>query len=485
LLSSGAASAMTSDDTRPARLAVLGGGLTGAALAIHAIRASGGPLAIDVVEPAAELGRGTAYGTTDPVHRINVPSRRMSLFGDDPEHLTRWLFAHAALPDPASTDAQGDHYVARAAFGSYVADVLAETVAAAGPRLAFRHHRVRAVAITASCGGWTVGLSDGRSLDADGVALCCGHAAPVLPCRVTESALRHSGFVPNPWVGEAFAPLGPRDALLLVGTGLTMADAVASLVRTGHRGPATAISRRGLLARPQGLFLEGFDPFAGVPPPITALGLLRLVRRRVRDFEADVGWQPVVDALRLRLFPIWTGLPPEEQRRVVRRLLPFWDVHRFRAAPQPHDLLQAERREGRLTVERAGLVGLDAEDGRLVATLRRPGGTTERRAFDAVVLCTGPGNALDTDPLVDDLVAAGLARPDTVGLGLAVDAESRLRARDGGLHATFRAFGPVTRGSFGEMTGEPDIVKHVARIAPGLLGDLARNVTLARDRIHC
>jgi uncharacterized NAD(P)/FAD-binding protein YdhS len=472
LLANGDAAAMTPDATRPARLAILGGGLTGAALAIHAIRSSKGRLAIDLVEPAADLGRGIAYGTTDPVHRINVPSHRMSLFGDDSEHLTRWLFAHGLLPDPASTDARDQHYVARAAFGNYVADVLAETVAAAGPRAAFRHHRVRAVAITAAGSGWTVGLSDGRSLEADGVALCCGHAAPVLPCAVTEAAQRHSGFVRNPWIGDAFAPIGQRDAVLLVGTGLTMADAVASLVRTGHRGPVTAISRRGLLARPQGLFLDGFDAFADALPPTTALGLLRLVRRRVRDLEADVGWEPVVDALRLRLFPIWTGLPPAEQRRVVRRLLPFWEVHRFRAAPQPHDLLEAERREGRLTVERAGLVGLDAEGGRLVATLRRPGGRTERRAFDAVVLCTGPGNALDTDPLVGGLVAAGLVRPDAVGLGLAVDAESRLRDRHGGLHATFRAFGPVTRGSFGEMTGEPDIVRHVARIAPGLLGAL-------------
>ena len=472
MLANGDEAAVTPDATRPARLAVLGGGLTGAALAIHAIRSSQGRLAIDVVEPAAELGRGIAYGTTDPVHRINVPSRRMSLFGDDPEHLTRWLFAHGILPDPASTDDRGNHYVGRAAFGSYVGDVRAETVAAAAPRLAFQHHRARTIAVTSAGSGWAVGLSDGRSLEVDGVALCCGLAAPVLPCRVTDAALRHPGFVRNPWIGDAFATVGMGDAVLLVGTGLTMADAVASLARIGHRGPVTAISRPGLLARPQALFLDGFDAYADAPRPTTALGLLQLVRRRVRDREAEVGWQPVVDALRLRLFPIWTGLPPEEKRRVVRRLLPVWQVHRFRTEPQPPELLQLQHRDGRLTVERAGLVGLDAEEGRLVATLRRPGGTTERRAFDAVVLCTGPGNPLDTDPLVGDLLAAGLVRPDAVGLGLAVDAESRLCDRHGGLHATFRAFGPVTRGSLGEMTGAPDIVRHIERIAPGLLGAL-------------
>ena len=112
------------------RIAILGGGLTGAALAMHALRGASGPLAIDVVEPAAELGRGAAYGTTDPAHRINVPSHRMSLFPDDPGHLTRWLFDRGVLPDAASTVDEGDHYVPRGAFGAYAADALARAAAA-------------------------------------------------------------------------------------------------------------------------------------------------------------------------------------------------------------------------------------------------------------------------------------------------------------------------------------------------------------------
>jgi uncharacterized NAD(P)/FAD-binding protein YdhS len=59
---------------RPLRLAVIGGGFAGAALIIHAINAAERPLAIEVVEPSAGLGRGAAYRVTDPVHRINVPS---------------------------------------------------------------------------------------------------------------------------------------------------------------------------------------------------------------------------------------------------------------------------------------------------------------------------------------------------------------------------------------------------------------------------
>ncbi len=459
-------------DDDAARLTIVGGGLTGAALAIHAARAGTGPLAVELVEPAAALGRGAAYGTADPVHRINVPTHRMSLFPDDPGHLTRWLFDRGVLPDPASTDARGDHYVARAAFGAYAGEALAATLAGAGPRVTFRHHRARAASVAAAGSGWRVALDDGREIRADGVALCPGHPAPVLPCPVSEPARRHPGFVANPWRGDAFARVGPDDAVLLVGTGLTMLDTLASLERAGHRGPVTAVSRRGLLPRPQGAFPDGFDPFADAPMPRGALDLLRTLRRGLRDVAPEACWQAVVDAFRFRLRPMWAGLPAPEQRRVLRRLLPLWEVHRFRAAPQAHALVERRRGSGRLAIERAGLAGLEAEAGRLVATLARPEGGLARRSFDAAVLCTGPGGALRTDPLVRDLVARGLARPDAVGLGLAVDAESRLAKGTAGHHEALWAFGPVTRGSFGEMTGEPDIVRHLARVAPTVLAAL-------------
>ena len=460
----------------PPRLAILGGGLTGAALAAHALRSAAGPLAIDIVEPAETLGRGAAYGTADPAHRINVPSSRMSLYPDDPGHLTRWLFGRGVLPDAASTASEGDHYVPRAAFGAYAADALARAVREAAHRVTLRHHRARASAVYPSGAGWRVALDGGRVLVADAVALCTGHPAPSPPCPVSGAARCHPGLVADPWHPGAFAGIASGDAVLLVGTGLTMLDALATLDRSGHRGPVLAVSRRGLLPRPQGAFVSGFDPFAGTPLPRTALDLLRSLRGGLDRLTPAHGWQEVVDAFRARLTPLWCALPPAEQRRVARRLLPFWEVHRFRAAPQLHALAERWRREGRLTIGRAALAGLAVADGRLVAQLRRAPGAPQRLSFDAVALCTGPDSALRTDPLVRDLVGRGLARADGIGVGIAVDPDGRVLDPDGRVldragaaRDTLRAFGPVTRGSFGEMTGEPDIVRHIARTVPGLL----------------
>jgi uncharacterized NAD(P)/FAD-binding protein YdhS len=63
-------------------------------------------------------------------------------------------------------------------------------------------------------------------------------------------------------------------------------------------------------------------------------------------------------------------------------------------------------------------------------------------------------------------VREGLARPDATATGLAVDDRSHLIDRQGLAQANLFAFGPLTRGSFGEMTGAPDITRQIERVAP-------------------
>ena len=453
------------------RIAVIGGGFTGAAFIIHAIRAShlpagngiGPRLQFDLVERSAEIGRGIAYGTRDPLHRINVPSDRMSLFGDDPTHATRWLVAHDLL-DPGSTDANGHHYVSREHYGAYVAATLRDTVAAAGDRVRLTHWRASATAIRVNGAVHEVALDTGLSLEADRVALCIGHAAPTLPCEVSDATLRDPALIANPWAPRAFERI-PQDAsVLVVGTGLTMADCAVSLLARGHRGPVTAISRRGLLAQPQGIFSSAADFLAGAQPPSTVRAVLRMLRERVAREAPLHGWQPAVDALRFDLPRIWQALPAPEQRRVVRRLLPFWDVHRFRVAPQVHAVLRDAIEARQVVVETLGITGVAPTRDGLLVTLRQRFGTLEQRVFDRIVFCTGPARDISANPLVGSLLAAGRARLDGPGIGLDVDAQSQLRDRDGNLVAGLFAFGPITRGSFGEMTGAPDITRHIEQL---------------------
>ena len=500
--------------TAPIRIVVIGGGFTGLAFIIHAIRTrlgigrnrgdsdeesgseSGPLLQFDLIERNGELGRGIAYGTPDRLHRINVPSDRMSLLADDPRHATRWLLEHDTL-DPGSTDANGHHYVAREHYGAYVAATLSETLTLAGERVRFtrwpanataiRSHAAAKATTSGNTGGhgeehtetnsFDVVLDSGHVLEGDRVVLCIGHAPPALPCAVSEEALGDPALIVNPWAPRVFEGVPREASVLIVGTGLTMADCAVSLLARDHRGPITAISRRGLLAQPHGLFSDGADFLRDGSPPDTARALVRLLRKRIAHDTPQTGWQPTVDAFRFDLPRLWGALPPQEKRRVIRRLLAFWDVHRFRVAPQVHAALRDAIDTARISIERLGIAGIERSRDGLVATLRRPTGELDQRVFDRIVFCTGPSRNITGNPLVRSLLDAGLARLDATGVGLDVTLQSQIKSEDGRPVPGLFALGPITRGTFGEMTGAPDIARHIEKwlkqATPHLLAQVA------------
>lgn len=455
------------------RIIVIGGGFTGAAFIIHAIRALRGPLDFEVIESCDEIGRGISYSATDPLHRINVPAERMSLFPEDPLHAARWLFDKDILPgDGSSADGAGNHYVPRRDYGAYVGDTLRRTLAETRHRVRLRHHRTEAQDVRRQGAQWSVELADGGTVTGDFVILSFGHAAPRAPFPISVAAA-DPRLVTDPWRNDALSGLRPDASLLLVGTGLTMVDMVETLLSRGHRGGITVMSRHGLLPRPHGLFGVGFDLLQGSAPPGSALALLRLVRRRTREaVRQGLGWQPVADAVRFDLGNIWPALPAAEQRRVIKHLLPYWDVHRFRISPQACATLERAMWTGRVVLQKAAVLSVEAESRALVATLRRDG-AVERRTYGGVVLCIGPDKDLNRNPLARSLLASGLARTDALQLGLDVDRHSRLVASDGHVHATLLALGPMTRGTFGEMTGAPDIARQIVIVARSMADSVA------------
>ena len=106
------------------------------------------------------------------------------------------------------------------------------------------------------------------------------------PGGVSDEAAASPFYIGDPWDARA-VELIPQDApVLIMGTGLTTADLLISLNRNGHRGPVTALSRRGLLpsihqeARSYPSYIEHHIG-EGAEPPTTA-GLMRLIREEVR-----------------------------------------------------------------------------------------------------------------------------------------------------------------------------------------------------------
>ncbi|HEY0292750.1 MAG TPA: FAD-dependent oxidoreductase [Hansschlegelia sp.] len=451
-------------------VAIVGGGFTGAAVAHQLARRAPGAFRIVVIEPRERLGAGVAYSTPNPAHRINVPASRMTLIQSDPCHFDRWLKADGALSDdPEALLPDRRAFPSRSVFGRYVAETI-EPYLLSGQ---IEHLCARARAIGGDpAAGYDIALSDGGALRADYVVLAASHPAPSLLPAFRPIA-------DDPRLVQDTQPRGSLDGVatdarvLIVGTGLTMADIVASLDARGHRGPIVAVSRRGLLSRGHAETPGDEYGVFSDPPSRTAIAILRRIRRTVAAARAEGRpWQHVLDAVRAQGHAIWANLPEGERRKIVRRLRPFWDVHRFRVAPQVEAILRRRREEGSLEIVVGEPVSSAASAGGISVTLRRRGGATEVRTFDAVTLATGPGHRslVHDDPLISGLAKAGVIGLDTVGLGLAVDPQNRAIGADGSASPTFWIAGPLARGSVGELMGLPEVARHAEAVA----GDIVK-----------
>jgi uncharacterized NAD(P)/FAD-binding protein YdhS len=445
-------------------IAIVGGGFTGGAVAYHLARRAT-QARILVFEPRELLGAGLAYDTADDSHRINVPAGKMSLVPGDESHFSRWIAAtDAVADDPGAKGPDGNLYPRRRVFGRYVASELAPLIA----RRVVGHVRETIVRIARSGEDWEIETAAGQSYRATIVVLATTHPPPAVPQILDRAFGTDPRLVRDPSDGNALAAIGPEARVLIVGTGLTMADVVASLDAHGHNGRITAISRRGLLSRghpaePQPLFGSFNDH------PHTALSLLRAVRSTIDDaLKSGHSWHGVLDQVRAQAQSFWPGLGVREQRRLVRHLRPFWDVHRFRIAPQVAGVLQRRIADGSLEVFAASLRSAALVPGGLeVEYARRQAERSEKRVFDAVVITTGPGHGtvLGTAPHLAGLAEAGWIVADPVGLGIATSRKGHALDRNGQAVADLFIAGPLARGTFGELMGLPQVSDYADFIA--------------------
>ena len=88
-----------SNSTPMRRIVIVGGGATGSIAAMNALRIAPEGWEVCIVEKRSEIGRGLAYSTREPDHRLNVRASNMGVFADDPGHFTRWLTARGIRTD--------------------------------------------------------------------------------------------------------------------------------------------------------------------------------------------------------------------------------------------------------------------------------------------------------------------------------------------------------------------------------------------------
>lgn len=108
---------------------------------------------------------------------------------------------------------------------------------------------------------------------------------------------------------------------------------------------------------------------------------------------------------------------------------------------------------------------------------RRSGKSRELRV-QRIINCTGPEtDCLKADsPLLTSLLRAGLARPDSLFLGLACADDGALIDAHGAAHANLYALGSARKGALWESTAVPEIRVQAAALAEVLMSNTERTL---------
>ncbi|MBV8526298.1 MAG: FAD/NAD(P)-binding protein [Acetobacteraceae bacterium] len=452
---------MTSKSDQGVRIAVIGAGVSGVLTAIHLLWRCRREDRVYLVEKRASLGPGVAYATRHPLHLVNIRAENMSAFADEPDHFVKWL---GRLPERERANAGcktlAGLFVRREIYGRYIQELLHDTITRQGGAQNLFIVIDTATALAQGGRGLLLETEVGRTYEVDAAVLAIGNFPP--------GDQNLPGYINNPWAEDALDGLHPGLPVVLIGTGLTAVDTILMLQERGFDGPIYAFSRHGLLPQAH----APASPWSGfrldADDRRSLVSLTRAVRREVQRAAAvGVDWRCVVDALRPEVQHLWTEFSMDDRRRFVHHLRPYWDVHRHRMAPPVAEAVAAMRKTGQLQVASGRIISIEPGQKGLHLRWRSRSRAEGEILAQRVVDCRGPGTdyARLPSPLTRQMLADGLARPDPCRLGLETTPLGALVGRNGVPSSAIFGVGPVTRGTFWEITSVPDIREHAEAVA--------------------
>jgi uncharacterized NAD(P)/FAD-binding protein YdhS len=468
-------------DTRT--ILIIGAGFSGTAVAIHLLRLPHStPLRIVLIE-RGQMARGLAYARREGSYLLNVPAGRMSASSLDPLEFLE--YAQRKLPHATAED-----FLPRELYGQYLEASLLRAAQASPPHVRLERIPGEVVAIERAhrTSRVEVYFEGGGRIMAHAVVLAPGNPPPAP--LIGSDKLPETHYVADPWQSPPVFHAG--ETVLIVGTGLTMADIVLA-GQNAAKGQATihAISRRGLVPAVQTDFHPVSDEREGRAlvraASVSLRHLVRAVRALAEEAELRGGdWREAIATARALAPTLWQGLAAPERARFLRHAHCYWDVHRHRLPPGSGSALNELRRKGRLAIHAGRILDMERVGRRIKVAWRARGTSTARTLLvDRVVNCTGPQYDLrrTRERLLRSLLAQGMVQPDPLGVGIMTDDCGALLDASGRVAGNLYYIGPMLRSRYWETTAVPELRTYAEQLASRLRLAAQRGVGFAVQKV--
>ncbi|MGD9805056.1 MAG: FAD/NAD(P)-binding protein [Hyphomicrobiaceae bacterium] len=440
------------------RIVIVGGGFSGAVVAVELLRTLQPGHSIVIYEPTDEIGRGIAYAKGPEHHLLNVPAHMLSVPPDDEGHFRDWVLARFAQSSRLR-ESDGAYFFPRTWFGTYVHERYLEAVSA-NPGVIVTHIREPAVSISQVGSALMVRAASGvRAFEKVVLAIGSSPSAPFeSPGRIegTGPTVAQSG-----WAFDATS-IHKNSHVAIVGGGLTMADVVADLEASGHTGMITCISRNGRRPHVAIGIRPDFVPAQSPPESLSARQLVALVREWAAEATLQgLDWRSCIDHVRRSMLELWRALQPCERRRLRRHARSLWDAHRYLMPPAAHHRIEALIRSGRFEHLKGRVLSITATGLRI----ETPDGQRIVHA-DVIINASGFDSSYSTAlaPLRDLLSVAQVDLAAAKRDGLAVDDQGRLLGGNQDVWGKLYALGFLARANHGDLA----TVNAIKAVAAGI-----------------
>ena len=429
-------------------IAVIGCGFSGLSVLAALVRKLEKPCHITIYDPSSRPGLGKAYSTQDPAHLLNVRAAAMGAYeGEDGDFLAWLKEHHASDSDPSS-------FMPRALYGRYLDVVFAKAIRDAqskSHRVFIVHEKVKDV--TRSQNQLAVHAADDTKIY-DAVIVANGNSRPRHP-QLGMGVADHKGWWASPYKSERWPDIQRAGHIVILGSGLSMIDALVTLKRESYDGDVTVLSPHARIPHPHAA--QG-TPFSWAEDDIDAVRSVRDFVRVVRLHSDRADWRDVLDGMRPYSNLIWRGFTAQERKR-ARRYMHMWNVCRHRIPAEMHELVSRLEENQILVRREAAVKSVEAMGSSLVCR-------TSAGVFEAQIVMNCMGYDYRVDPQGGGVLSA-LAREGLVSLedGFPVPADETCR-----LHKELPLYGigPLWQGYMLESTAVREIRYQAHKIAESL-----------------
>jgi uncharacterized NAD(P)/FAD-binding protein YdhS len=422
------------------KIAIIGGGFSGLAVAYNLLQLNQ-KIIIDVFDEENFQNNGKAYQTTDINHILNVPADKMGLPFDDEDHFYNWL-SNFIIIDKNS-------FVSRRFYRLYLQEIIAKLQKEQA--INFINNQICNVQFIDE--KYFLYSKDNLVGQYDFVVVACGLGCKKLPINFESDKIVNDiwNFFNQFTASNKY--LIKYKTILIVGTGLTMIDAVLSFKNSGFKGKIIACSGSGKLPLPHlPTKSEEHNTLKTVDAKLPLSQILFNLKKAGKNAQ---NWQSVIQGLRNITSEIWQEFSLYKKRQFIRHLMGFWNIHRHRVAKNNNDQIIKMIQDGELEIVKGRLRKIEKNNQQIIATLNN----------DKIIVADLVLNAMGFDfsgkenALLNNLLQANIISYHPTKLGFQVLEN----------HSNFYLCGSLLAGEFLEITAVPELRVMAYKIALKIL----------------